>query len=191
VYPEVEQLKTEAGYPQRKLLYKNLRNGRFADVSMQAGEGISGPVAARGCAFGDFDNDGDVDVVINAVNDFPQLLRCDSQTGNNWLKIKTIGTKSNRSGIGARLKCVTRMAGESKPHQQIDEVRSGGSYISQNDLRVHFGLGKAEKVELLEIRWPSGLVDTLKDIKVNQQVFVKEGEGIVRTMQFGQTGNAK
>src|SRR6185369_7443247 len=177
VYPEVEQLKTEAGYAQRKLLYKNLRNGRFADVSMQAGTGISGPVAARGCAFGDFDNDGDVDVVINSVNDYPQLLRCDSQTGNNWIKVRTIGTKSNRSGIGARVKCVTRAAGETKLHQQIDEVRSGGSYISQNDLRVHFGLGKAEKVELLEIHWPSGQTDNLKDIKSNQLLYVKEGEG--------------
>ena len=88
------------------------------------------------------------------------------------------------SGIGARLKCVTRSPGETKPHQQIDEVRSGGSYISQNDLRVHFGLEKAEKVDLLEIRWPSGQTDTLKDVKPNQLVFVKEGEGAVRTMQF-------
>jgi enediyne biosynthesis protein E4 len=92
--------------------------------------------------------------------------------------------KSNRSGIGARLKCVTHVPGEEKPHQQIDEVRSGGGYFSQNDLRVHFGLGKAEKVELLEIRWPSGQVDRLKDVKPNQAVYVKEGEGIVRTMQF-------
>ena len=190
MYPEVEQLKTEAGYAQRKLLYKNLRNGRFEDVSFDAGPGISMPVAARGCAFGDFDNDGDVDVVVNTVNDFPQLLRCDSRTGNNWIKIKTIGTKSNRSGIGARLKCVTHLPGETKPHQQIDEVRSGGGYLSQNDLRVHFGIGKAEKVELLEIRWPSGLVETLKDVKPNQVVVVKEGEGIVRTMQFDpQRGN--
>ena len=98
--------------------------------------------------------------------------------------MRTIGTKSNRSGIGARLKCVTRPPGESKPHQQIDEVRSGGSYISQNDLRIHFGLGTADKVDLLEIRWPSGQVDTLKDIKPNQLVFVKEGTGIVRSMQF-------
>ena len=184
VYPEVEQLKTEAGYPQRKLLYKNLRNGRFDDVSCDAGPGISDPVAARGCAFGDFDNDGDLDVVVNTVNDFPQLLRCDSRTGNNWIKIKTIGTKSNRSGIGARIKCVTHRAGEKSLHPQIDEVRSGGGYFSQNDLRVHFGIGKAESVELLEIRWPSGLVETLKDIKPNQVIFVKEGEGIVRTMQF-------
>jgi hypothetical protein len=184
VYPEVEQLKTEAAYAQRKLLYRNLRNGRFEDVSLLAGPGISEPIAARGCAFGDFDNDGDLDMVVNPVNDFPQLVRCDSQTGNNWIKVRTIGTKSNRSGIGARLKCVTRVLGEAKPHQQIDEVRSGGGYFSQNDLRVHFGLGKAEKVELLEIRWPSGQVDALKDVKPNQVIYVKEGSGIVRTMQF-------
>ena len=118
-------------------------------------------------------------------------MRCDSRTDNYWIKIKTIGTKSNRSGIGARLKCVTHPPGEPKPHQQIDEVRSGGGYFSQNDLRVHFGVGKAEKVELLEIRWPSGLVETLKDITANQVIFVKEGEGIIRTMQFGATGPSK
>jgi len=187
VYPEVEQLKTEAGYPQRKLLYRNLRNQRFEDVSMNAGPGISEPIASRGCAFGDFDNDGDIDVVVNPVNDKPQLLRCDSQTGNHWIKVRTIGTKSNRSGIGARIKCVTTVPGEPKPHQQIDEVRSGGSYISQNDLRVHFGLGKVGKVDLLEIRWPSGQVDTLKDVKADQLIYVKEGQGIVKTMQFGGT----
>ncbi|HVH70613.1 MAG TPA: CRTAC1 family protein, partial [Candidatus Dormibacteraeota bacterium] len=184
VYPEVEQLKTEAGYPQRKLVYKNLRNGRFDDVSYDAGPGISVPVAARGCALGDFDNDGDLDVVVNTVNDLPQLLRCDSTAGNNWIKIKTLGTKSNRSGIGARIKCVTHPPDEKNAHSQIDEVRSGGGYFSQNDLRVHFGIGKAEKVELLEIRWPSGFLETLKDIRPNQVIFVKEGEGIVRTMTF-------
>jgi enediyne biosynthesis protein E4 len=190
VYPEVEQLKTEAGYAQRKLLYRNSRNGHFADVSLQAGSGISDPVAARGCAFGDFDNDGDIDVVVNTVNDYPQLLRCDSKLNNNWIKVRTIGTKSNRSGIGARLVCVTHVPGEPKPHQQIDEVRSGGSYISQNDLRVHFGLGNAEKVDVLEIRWPSGQIDAIKDIKANQLVFVKEGEGITRTMQFGKNSKS-
>jgi hypothetical protein len=184
VYPEVEQLKTEAGYPQQKLLYKNLRNGRFDDVSEHAGPGIMIPVASRGCAFGDFDNDGDMDVVVNTVNDYPQLLRCDVATGNNWIKVRTIGVKSNRSGIGARLRCVTHPPDEPRPHQQIDEVRSGGSYLSQNDLRIHFGIGKAEKVDLLEIRWPSGQIDTLKDIKPNQLIFVKEGQGIQRAVPF-------
>ncbi|HEX3119008.1 MAG TPA: CRTAC1 family protein, partial [Candidatus Acidoferrum sp.] len=154
------------------------------DVSLQGGPGITAPVASRGCAFGDFDNDGDLDVVVNTVNDFPQLLRCDSTTKNNWIKVRTIGVKSNRSGIGSRIRCVTKVAGESKPHSQIDEVRSGGSYISQNDLRVHFGIGKAEKVDLLEIRWPSGQVDALKDVKANQLVYVKEGQGIDRTVSF-------
>ena len=148
---------------------RNLRNGHFADVSLNAGSGfISNPVAARGCAFGDFDNDGDIDVVVNTVNDYPQLLRCDSTLQNNWIKVRTIGTKkSNRSGIGARLKSASRTCRtKAKPHQQIDEVRSGGSYISQSDLRVHFGLGKAEKVDVLEIRWPSGhVVYTVKEIK--------------------------
>ncbi|HYM76726.1 MAG TPA: CRTAC1 family protein [Candidatus Dormibacteraeota bacterium] len=190
VYPEVEQLKTEAAYAQRKLLYQNLRNGHFADISFQVGPGISEPSASRGAAFGDFDNDGDVDVVVNTVNDYPQLLRCDSKLDHNWIKIRTIGTKSNRSGIGARLICVTHPPGESKPHQQIDEVRSGGGYFSQNDLRVHFGLGRAEKIDLLEIRWPSGQVDTLKDVKANQVVYVKEGAGITRTMDFPKNSKA-
>jgi hypothetical protein len=186
VYPEVDQLQlgAGAGYAQRKLLYRNLHNGRFEDVSLHAGSGISEPSKSRGAAFGDFDNDGDIDVVVNTVNDYPELLRCDSTLANNWIKIRTIGTKSNRSGIGAHLVCVTHPPGETKPHQQIDEVRSGGGYFSQNDLRVHFGLGKAEKVESLQIRWPSGQIDTLKNIQPNQLIFVKEGEGITRTMQF-------
>jgi len=191
VYPEVEQLKTEAGYAQRKLLYQNLRNGHFADVSFQAGPGISEPSPSRGAAFGDFDNDGDIDIVVNTVNNYPQLLRCDSKLANNWIKVRTIGTKSNRSGIGARLTCVTQVPGESKPHRQIDEVRSGGGYFSQNDLRVHFGLGKAEKVDLIEIRWPSVQVDTVKDVKANQVIFVKEGAGIERTMQFSKKAKGK
>lgn len=191
VYPEVEQLRTEAGYSQRKLLYKNLRNGRFDDVSEAGGPGISDPTASRGCAFGDFDNDGDIDFVVNCVNQAPQLVRCDSSTGNNWIKVRTIGTKSNRSGIGARLKCVVQMPGQTKPHPQIDEVRSGGGYFAQSDLRVHFGLGKATKVDFLEIRWPSGTVDTLKDLGVNQLIFVKEGEGITKKAAFGRDAGAK
>jgi enediyne biosynthesis protein E4 len=184
VYPEVEQLRTEAAYAQRKLLYRNLRNGRFEDVSLEAGPGISTPAPSRGCAFGDFDNDGDVDVVVNCINDFPQLLRCDSLTGNHWIKVKAIGTKSNRSGIGTRIKCVARFPGIEQPVEQIDEVRSGGSYFSQNDLRLHFGLGKATKVDRLQIRWPSGHTDELTQVDVDRVVYVKEGQGIVKMDVF-------
>ena len=177
VYPEVEQLKTEAGYAQRKVLYRNLGSGHFEDVSMYGGPGITETAPNRGCAFGDFDNDGDIDVVTNCTNATPQLLRCDSHTGNNWVKIKCVGTKSNRSAIGARLRCVIK-APNGKAHQQIDEVRSGGSYYSQNDLRIHFGVGKADKVDLLEIRWPNGQTETFKDLQVNRLFRIKEGKGV-------------
>lgn len=180
VYPEVEKLTTEAGYAQRKVLYRNLQNGRFADVSEQAGEAVTQPNASRGAAFADYDNDGDVDVLINSVNGPPELLRAESSNQNNWIKIKTIGTKSNRDGIGARLKCVTADG------SQIDEVRSGGSYYSQNDLRVHFGVGKNQRVKTIEIRWPSGQVETLNDLAVNQLITVKEGSGIIRATRFRQ-----
>jgi len=174
VYPEVEKLTTEAGYAQRKVFYRNLENGRFEDASAKVGSAVMGPSPARGCAFGDYDNDGDLDILINLVNAVPELLRCDSSNQNNWITIKTIGVKSNRDGIGARIKCVT------DDGVQIDEVRSGGSYYSQNDLRVHFGLGKARKVKSLEIRWPSGQADTLNDVAANQFIVVKEGAGLVR-----------
>ena len=177
VYPEVEQLKTEAGYAQRKVLYRNLGTGHFEDVSMYGGPGITETAPNRGCAFGDFDNDGDIDVVTNCTNATPQLLRCDSHTGNNWVKIKCVGTKSNRSAIGARLRCVIK-APNGKAHQQIDEVRSGGSYYSQNDLRIHFGVGKADKVDLLEIRWPNGQAETFKDLQVNRLFRIEEGKGV-------------
>ena len=126
--------------------------------------------AARGCALGDFDNDGDLDILINPVNALPELIRTDSTTGNNWIAIKTIGTKSNRNGIGARLK-ITMPDGLSS----IEEVRSGGSYYSQNDLRVHFGLGRNSKIKTLEIRWPSGQTDILNDIPANQILTITEG----------------
>jgi len=175
VYPEVEKLTGEAGYAQRKVLYRNLQNGRFEDVSERAGRAIVEPTPARGCAFGDYDNDGDTDILINPVNALPELLRCESSNQNNWITIKTVGVKSNRSGIGTRIKCVTEDA------SQVEEVRSGGSYYSQNDLRVHFGLGKRSKVKALEIRWPSGQVDTVSDIPANRFIYVKEGVGLVQT----------
>ena len=174
VYPEVERLTSEAGYAQTKVLYHNLGNGRFADVSDKVGEPVKKPNASRAAAFGDYDNDGDVDVLINSVNALPELLRADSSNQNNWLTIKTIGVKSNRNGIGVRIKCVT------EDGSQIDEVRSGGSYYSQNDLRVHFGLGKNQLVKILELHWPSGQVDTLKNVTANQIITVKEKTGIMK-----------
>ena len=184
VYPEVEKLTTEAGYPQRKVLYQNQRNGSFKDITEKIGGPLIEPTASRGCAFGDFDNDGDVDVAINPVNDYPVLLRTDSATNNNWISIKLIGVKSNRNGVGARIKVVTApravASGSNSERTQIDEVRSGGSYYSQNDLRVHFGLGKAEKARTIEVRWPSGAVDALNDVAAGQVVFIKEGAGQIK-----------
>lgn len=173
VYPEVNKLTTEAGYAQRKVLYRNLRNKTYQDVTEKIGGALMEPTASRGCAFGDFDNDGDVDVVINPVNETPVLMRLDSPApkdgGNNWIAVKAVGVKSNRTGIGARVICVT------EEKTQFNEVRSGGSYYSQNDLRVHFGLGKATKAKTIEIRWPSGKVDVLKEVAANQVITVKEG----------------
>ncbi|MBI3472081.1 MAG: CRTAC1 family protein [Candidatus Solibacter usitatus] len=169
VYPEVGETDLESGYRQRKVLYRNLGNGKFADVSLEGGPGILETVPARGCAFGDFDNDGDIDVVVSTINDLPQLLRCDAAVKNNWLKVKCVGVKSNRSGIGTRVYCTP-----ARGRRLVEEVRSGGSYLSQNDLRVHFGLGAAPAADL-EIHWPSGQIDRLREVKANQVVRVVEG----------------
>jgi hypothetical protein len=174
VYPEVEKLTTEAGYAQRKVLYQNRRDRTFIDITDQVGGALLEPTAGRGCAFGDYDNDGDLDVIINPVNDVPALLRCDAKTGNNWVAVRAIGVKSNRSGIGAVVKVI------SDDRAQMAEVRSGGSYYSQNDLRVHFGLGQAMKIKSIEVRWPSGAVDQINDVNVNQAVQIKEGAGMVK-----------
>jgi enediyne biosynthesis protein E4 len=174
VYPELEKAGLDTPFKEPKILYRNLRNGRFEDVSKRAGPGVTLALSSRGVAFGDFDNDGDLDIVINNMNDKPTLLRNDLENTNRWLKVKALGTRSNRTGVGARVRIV---AGQ---HAQIDEVRSGGSYISQSDLRLHFGMGAARKADLVEVRWPSGQVDVLKDVATNQVIWVKEGAGLVR-----------
>jgi enediyne biosynthesis protein E4 len=170
VYPEVDRLKSDLGYAEPIYLYHNLEGTRFEDVSTQAGPIFNAKLVGRGCAFGDFDNNGTIDVLINPINDTPRLLKC-SSNGNSWIKLKLVGTKSNRSAIGARVRCV---AGN---HQQIDEVCSGGGHFSQGDLRIHFGLGTVSRVDLVEISWPSGHLDRLKDVAANQIVTVREGQG--------------
>src|SRR2546426_1041065 len=171
VYPELERASFEVKYREPSVLYRNLGDGRFDDVSGLAGAAIARRATGRGCAFGDFDNDGDIDIIIDNMNDYPTLLRCDRTNSNHWIKVRALGVKSNRSGIGARLKCVTGN------RTQIDEVRSGGSYPAQNDLRVHFGLGTAPKDHGLEGHWPSGQVDVLRNLPANQVFVVREEIG--------------
>jgi hypothetical protein len=186
VYPEVAESHIEAPYAEPKYLYRNLRNGQFEDVTAKAGSGITDAAPARGCAFGDYDNDGDIDVVVNCVNALPQLLRCDPVNSpgaapRNWIKLRLAGTRSNRTGIGARI-TVTAENRPGKPLSQIDEVRSGGSYFSQNDLRLHFGLDAATKADSVEITWPSGTKDLLKNLEANHLYVIQEGGKVLKTM---------
>jgi enediyne biosynthesis protein E4 len=171
VYPEVVQLKTEAAYKQRKVIYRNLRNGRFEDVTERLGPPASTPKAGRGAAFADFDNDGDIDVVINNVHDTPDLFRLDSPTTSHWVTLKLVGTRSNRSAIGARVRL------HSSGGVQVDEVRGGGSYYAQNDLRVHFGLGDVSRIDRVEVRWPNGLEERWTDVAIDRVVTLTEGQG--------------
>ena len=169
VYPELERIHANTDYREPRALYRNRGNGTFEEVSQLAGAAITTPSTGRGCAFGDFNNDGRVDVIVNNQNARASLLKVTGQNDNHWINIKLVGVKSNRSAIGARLKCV---AGASS---QIAEVRSGGSYLSQNDLRIHFGLGDKTVIDLLEIHWPSGGVDRLHRLAANQFLRIQEG----------------
>jgi hypothetical protein len=172
VYPEVERLKTEAGYKQRKVVYRNLGQGRFADITERLGPPVTSPAAGRGAAFADLDNDGDIDVIVNNVHAAPDLFRLESPPGTHWLTVKLVGTRSNRSAIGARVRLVG--AGG----VQVQEVRGGGSYYSQNDLRVTFGLGGSTSVERVDVRWPNGLEERWDDIEIDRIVTLKEGGGV-------------
>ncbi len=191
VYPEVDGSHLDAPYAEHKYVYRNLRNGQFEEITNSAGSGMTDAAPARGCAFGDYDNDGDMDVVVNCVNALPQLLRCDTTIKRNFIKIRLAGKKSNRTGIGARVTVTARMQADAKPLRQIDEVRSGGSYYSQNDLRLHFGLDQSTKADLVEIAWPSGTKDTLRDLAANHLYVIEEGGAILRRMPIGVQAAAK
>src|SRR5262249_41728593 len=177
IYPELEGSKVGEDYRQPKLLYWNLRNGALRDVTREAGAALSLPQVSRGVATGDLDGDGSPEILVVNMNAPPSLLKNVGPKGNAII-VEAIGTKSNRSAIGARVTVVTGKL------RQVDEVRSGGSYASQRDFRLHFGLDRAARVDRIEIRWPSGAVEAITGVSANQWIRVKEGEGIVRIEKF-------
>ncbi len=188
VYPEIDTFNLDATFKVPRIVYRNLGNGKFKDVSAQMGPGISQRFSSRGCAFGDYDNDGDIDVLVLNMNEPPSLLRNDGGNKNNWVKIKLIGTQCNRTAIGARVRVVTGK------HAQINEVHSGDSVMSQSDLRLHFGLGQAKVVELIEVKWPTlqkterlnaklappPKIEKFTNLEVNQILTIQEGGGIIK-----------
>jgi len=177
VYPEIDAHDIGQTYKNPRLVYRNMGNGQFKDVSSQMGPGITTPFSSRGAAFGDYDNDGDVDVLVLNMNDVPSLLRNDGGNKQNWIKIKLIGTICNRTAIGARVRIVTG------PHSQIDEVHSGSSVMSQGDLRLHFGIGKSQVIDRIEVKWPTTQkVERFLRVKPNQILTIKEGSGIIHAV---------
>ena len=168
-FPEVEALHIDIHYKDRPILYENLANGKFRDISEHAGPAIIEKHSSRGAAFGDFDNDGAVEIAVNNQNEPPSLLKQSMNPPGHWVILKSIGTRSNRSGIGARVKLIAN------GHAQFGEVRSGGSYLSQNDLRLHFGLGSARQIDRIEISWPSGIQQVLKNQPCGQVLRIREG----------------
>ena len=159
VYPEVEKVLPQYPHKGPRIVFRNLGNGRFADVTSQSGAGATEPRSSRGAAFGDFDNDGDVDVLVMNMNERPSLLRNDYSGTNGWLTIALEGRQSNRAAIGATV--IVTAAGR----QQARAVVSQASYYSHDDLRLHFGLGAATKADRVEVRWPSGSVQILTDVR--------------------------
>ncbi len=183
VYPEVEAKLPSYPFRTPRVIFRNLGGGKLEELMSEAGPAVAEPHASRGCAFGDFDNDGDLDILVLNLDEPPSLLRNDLPAGNNWLKVKLEGVKSNRSAIGARV--IASYGGK----RQAQTVLSQSSYYSVNDLRLHFGLGQA-KTAGLEIRWPNGGVEKVDAVESNRLVYIKEGEGITRQIPFPEKGPA-
>jgi hypothetical protein len=180
VYPQMDEVKGSAAYAEPMLLHRNLRNGTFEEVSKEAGLAEMPLKSRRGAAFGDIANDGNVDIVVLNVGDPPSLLLNTNHSGNHRVLFHLVGTKSNRAAIGAR---VTIRAGDIT---QFDEVRGGGSYLSQNDLRLHFGLGSAASIDSVVVRWPTGKIETLKNIAADKIYTIVEGAGIQKSAPFNE-----
>ena len=175
VYPQMENASVGTTYRQRMLLFHNQHDGTFAEVAADSGSSFMTPRVSRGVALGDIDNDGYIDVVINNLDGKPTILHNDGGSGNNWITIKTVGRGMNRDAIGAKVKVAS---GELV---QWDEVHAGGSYLSSNDPRLHYGLGKHSKVDLIEVHWPDGKVEAVRNIEANKFVTIEEQKGIART----------
>ena len=169
----VQLYHSEVTYKEPLLMYRNLGKGQFAKVSDSLGADFVRPIAGRGLATSDFDNDGDIDIAVNVRGDYPELLRNDGGNANHWLEVLLIGMKSNRDGIGASLK----LTSEGVSH--VEQSKGGMSYMSASDPRIHFGLGKRTKIDSLEITWPSGQIDRLTNLAADKIIAVKEGAGIV------------
>jgi enediyne biosynthesis protein E4 len=185
VYPQVDSLPSGGGYHEPKLFHLNQADGTFCDASDQAGSALLQKRVSRGLAVGDLFNDGNVDVVIGDIDGAPMILKNPGIPGRHWVSFELAGTKSNRLAIGARIKVVA--GGKT----QTDEIHSGGSYLSQNDLRLHFGLNTAAKIDRVEIRWPSGKLDALTDLPADKFYAVLEGAGIVPAEQIRPASSAK
>jgi hypothetical protein len=171
VFPEIDRKQTGIRFKERRILYRNSRDGKFDDISESAGPAILEPHSSRGVATADIDNDGALEILINNQGERPSLLKQRTKPPGNWALLQLVGTRSNRSAIGARVRLT---AGGMT---QLDEVRSGGNFASQNDLRLHFGLAQAQKIDTLEIQWPSGQKETRSDLPVNQVIVLKEPAG--------------
>ena len=178
LFPRVELFNPRYPYRGPRFLFRNLRDGSFANVTAECGPGLTTPHSSRGCAFGDFDNDGDMDVLVMNMNEPPSLIRADISTANHWLKVKLTGVDSNRTAIGARVDV------RSGDRTQSQEVQSQTSYYSVNDFRLHFGLGAALEADRLTVRWPSGKRETLRSVPADRVVYIEEGRGIVRSVEF-------
>jgi enediyne biosynthesis protein E4 len=170
VFPEIDRKQTDIHFKERRILYRNLGNGSFEDISEASGPGITDRHSSRGLAVADIDNDGAVEVLINNQGERPSLLKQAGNPRGNWVMLKLVGAKSNRSAIGAKVRV---MAGGTT---QTEEVRSGGGYASQSDLRLHFGLGAAERIEKVEVSWPSGLREQHANLSANRIYTLTEGE---------------